>query len=84
MYIIGVYFMLTTNVTQLREELPKYLHRVQQGEHVIITSHGKAIARIVPLLNAKEEAKNQLQHLQKICTIGDIVSPIETSWDANT
>ena len=52
--------MLTANITKLRNELPKYLHLVQSGEHIIVTSHGKAIARIMPPLDAPKEAKTQL------------------------
>jgi prevent-host-death family protein len=76
--------MITTNVTQLRESLPTYLKYVQQGEHIMITSHGKQIARILPPLDAQQEAKNQLNQLRKTCQIGDITSPIKTHWDAES
>ena len=75
--------MLTANITKLRNELPKYLHLVQSGEHIIVTSHGKAIARIMPPLDAPKEAKTQLKQLSKTCYIGDIISPIQEDWDAN-
>ena len=76
--------MYTTNVTQLRNALPQYLRYVQQGEHIIITSHGKSIARILPLLDAKQEAKTRLTQLRKTCKIGDVISPIDTAWDADS
>ncbi|MDP3559504.1 MAG: type II toxin-antitoxin system prevent-host-death family antitoxin [Legionellaceae bacterium] len=75
--------MLTTNVTNLRNSLPKYLQCVQQGEHIVITSHGKPIARILPPLDAQLEAKTQLSQLQKTCIIGDVVSPIQADWEAD-
>lgn len=73
--------MLTTTVTQLRNELPTYLQYVQNGEHITITSHGNPIARILPLLDAKKEAHAQLQQLRKSCSIGDVISPIDTPWE---
>ena len=60
--------MLTTTITKLRNELPKYLHYVELGEHIIVTSHGKPIARIIPPLDARREAKNQLNNYAKHVT----------------
>ena len=40
--------MTSINITELRQHLPEYLKQVQAGEEVVITVHGKAIARIVP------------------------------------
>lgn len=40
--------MTSVNVTELRQHLPEYLKQVQRGEEVVITLHGKTIARIVP------------------------------------
>ena len=33
----------------LRDNLSRYISRVQEGEEVVVTDHGKAVARIVPL-----------------------------------
>jgi prevent-host-death family protein len=76
--------MITTNVTTLRQALPKYLSYVEAGEHIIVTSHGKPIARIIPAANAAEEAKKQLQMLRKSCKIGDVISPVDVDWDAQS
>ncbi|MCX7115026.1 MAG: type II toxin-antitoxin system prevent-host-death family antitoxin [Gammaproteobacteria bacterium] len=65
--------MLTTNITTLRNELPKYLHYVQLGEHIMVTSHGKVVARIMPPLDASKEAKSQLKQLRKTCHVGDVI-----------
>jgi prevent-host-death family protein len=43
----GIFFMTSVNVTELRQRLPEYLKQVQRGEEVVITLHGKTIARIV-------------------------------------
>jgi len=38
--------MTSIDIMELRQHLPEYLKQVQAGEEVIITVHGKAIARI--------------------------------------
>ena len=41
--------MQTTTVSQLKSSLSAYLRQVKAGEEVIITEHGRAIARLLPL-----------------------------------
>ena len=40
--------MRTAGVAGLKAKLSKYLEAVKAGEEVIVTEHGKAIARVVP------------------------------------
>ena len=40
--------MKTAGVAELKASLSKYLKHVKDGEEVIITERGKAIARVVP------------------------------------
>jgi len=40
--------MRTAGVAELKARLSKYLEAVKAGEEVIVTEHGKAIARVVP------------------------------------
>lgn len=79
--------MNVVNVTELRQHLPDYLKQVQQGEEIIITSHGKNIARIVPNVpdNKREMAFNRLAALRGKMIMGDIVTPLGDEWtgDAN-
>jgi prevent-host-death family protein len=74
--------MAQVNVTDLRNHLPAYLRRVREGEEVVITSRGKIIAKLVPALDPKREARRQLSELRNRCRIGDVVSPIGEMWDA--
>jgi prevent-host-death family protein len=48
--------MRTTGVTELRSSLSEALARVKAGEEVLVTEHGRPIARIVPLSAAAPEA----------------------------
>ena len=40
--------MTTVNVATLKQKLSEYLHLVEQGEEVMVTSHRRSIARMVP------------------------------------
>ena len=74
--------MLEVKVTELRSHLQEYLASVQRGSEILVTSHGKVIARIIPPTNVKTEAILKLKELRKHCKIGDVLSPIDESWDA--
>lgn len=41
--------MAEAGIRELRDHLSRYLDRVRQGEEIIITDRGRAIARVVPL-----------------------------------
>ena len=79
--------MHLVNVTDLRQHLPEYLKQVQQGEEIVITLHGKSIARIVPNFsdNKREQALKRLDTLRGKMILGDILSPLDDEWtgDAN-
>jgi len=80
--------MNLVNVTDLRQHLPEYLKHVQQGEEIVITLHGKSIARIVPNFsdNKREQALKRLDTLRGKMILGDILSPLnndEWTGDAN-
>lgn len=70
------------NVTELRQHLPEYLGRVQQGEELELTLHGKVIARILPAQDETAAARERLHALRGQCWLGDVLSPSGEAWDA--
>ena len=40
---------MEVGIRELRDGLSRFLARVQGGEEIIVTDHGKAVARLVPL-----------------------------------
>ena len=44
--------MQTTTVSQLKMSLSAYLRQVKAGEEVVITEHGRPVARLLPLASA--------------------------------
>lgn len=41
--------MAEAGIRELRDHLSKYLERVRDGEEVIVTDRGTAVARVVPI-----------------------------------
>ena len=74
--------MPKVKVTELRQNLPVYLARVERGEEIEVTVHGRVIARIIPEMDRSAEARKFLKALRKTAVIGDIMSPSGDIWDA--
>ncbi|MEO8145031.1 MAG: type II toxin-antitoxin system prevent-host-death family antitoxin [Betaproteobacteria bacterium] len=76
--------MPRVKVTELRQNLPAYLARVERGEEVEVTVHGRVIARIVPQQAAAEAARKRLAELRKngACIVSDITKMPKETWDA--
>ena len=74
--------MPKVKVTELRQNLPAYLARVERGEEIEVTVHGRVIARIIPEMDRSAEARKFLKALRKTAVIGDIMSPSGEIWDA--
>ncbi len=70
------------NVTELRQNLPRYLAAAKKGGEIEVTSRGRVIARIVPGGDLQQEARDRLLAARKHCRIGDVVSPIDVKWTA--
>lgn len=68
--------MARVSVTHLRQNLPTYLKRVQAGEAIQVTSHGRVIARIEPEQDPAEEARLWLEGLGGSVRLGDVVASI--------
>ena len=72
--------VLTVGSFEAKTHLSSLLERVERGEEVLITRHGKAVARLVPALAADradvETTIARLKELRVGTTLGDL------SWKA--
>lgn len=75
--------MIQVKSSQLRSQLSVYMEKVHQGEELLVTTHGKAVARIVPAGDTRKSAAEQLAQLRSRCVIGDVTSPIDEIWEAH-
>jgi prevent-host-death family protein len=41
--------IMDVGIRELRAGLSRYVERVKQGEEIVVTEHGKAVARLVPM-----------------------------------
>ena len=55
--------MITAGVRDLKDNLSKYLKSVKNGVGILITEHGKPIARILPEPQRKKSLEEQLAPL---------------------
>jgi len=68
--------MITVGAFEAKTHLPTLLERVAQGEEIIITRHGKPLARLIPVAVADrsriDHAISKLKSLRKDCTLGGL------------
>ena len=68
------------NVHDFKTNYSKYLEQAVQGEEILLGKHGKAVAKLVPLVNAKKP--RQPGALKgKIWVSDDFDKPMMTLWD---
>ena len=53
-------------VAELKASLSQYLARVQAGETVIVTDHGRPVARLEPVAGGKQEPEERLRSLERL------------------
>jgi prevent-host-death family protein len=73
--------MIEVNVTEFRKHLPDYIGRVRKGEELMLTSRGKAVARMSPVVDESLLAREQLRSLQGKCRIYDVTAPLSVDWE---
>ena len=66
--------MSTVGVKELRNQLSRYLHRAKQGEAIVITERGKAVAVIQPIQSAAPVVSLQAR-LAKLAAQGLVTLP---------
>ncbi len=72
--------MLTVTATTLRNNIFKYLSKVEQGETVTVILNKKEAARLVPV--HRVDWRDGLQQEINInCSSEELMAPIEDMWD---
>jgi antitoxin (DNA-binding transcriptional repressor) of toxin-antitoxin stability system len=69
-------------VSVLRANLMKVLKQIEHGATLNITSRGKIVAKLVPPNYTRNKARKKLAKIAKSAVIGDVISPIDTEWEA--
>lgn len=74
--------MISIGISEFRANMNAILQKVQQGEVITLTLRGAEIARLVPPDYARLAARQELEQLRQTAVIGDVLSPVDDSWDA--
>ena len=72
--------MIAAAISDFREHITKYLGFISKGKEIVITSHGKEIARVLPPKNKKNSARKKLAELSKTAVIKNITDPVSVEW----
>lgn len=75
--------MQSVNISDFRANLLKYLEMANAGEQICVTTNGKQLATIIPPVHQKWLAQEQLSILATSAEIYDVISPIDSEWDAS-
>ena len=57
--------MKSVAVSKLKASLSRYLSQVKAGDEILITEHGKPVAKIIPLSQRKDEISTALLVLER-------------------
>lgn len=74
----------TITVSALRSNLKRALSKIRKGKSIVITSRGKSIGLITPILDEKKEAIKYMEKLRQTAKVDDVISPITVDWDAES
>ena len=57
------------NLREANQNLSKYISSLHEGDEIIITKHGKAVAKLVSVTENKELTATQHEALQRILNL---------------
>jgi len=69
--------MTTVGVAELKASLSAFLARVRAGETVLVTYHGRPVARLVPVAPVADDPGRRLDDLARagLLTVGERIVP---------
>lgn len=70
--------MASTGIRQLKDNLSRYIRRIEAGERIAVTAHGRVVAELVP--PAKASRANRAGRYEKLIATG-VVRPALESGD---
>lgn len=54
------------NLRQANQFLSKYIKSLKKGDEIVITKHGKAVAKLIPITEEKDLNESQQAALQRL------------------
>lgn len=66
---------METGVRQLKDNLSRYIRRVESGERILVTAHGRVVAELVPPGSGPRTARRS--RFDELVATGVIRPPVE-------
>lgn len=67
--------MFSMQANEVKAQLSEVLRKVEQGEEIMITRHGKVVARLTPWNERKQVITDRLQAVEAVQTFQRIKLP---------
>lgn len=68
--------MTTVNVATLKQKLSEYLRRVEEGDEIIVTSHRRHIARMIPEPDSGVRIRKPAQPLKRLADVQGVAAKL--------
>jgi len=68
---------METGIRELKDNLSQYIRRIEAGERVVVTAHGRAVAELVPPAAHRQGATSQFDRL----VASGVITPARESGD---
>lgn len=68
--------MISTGIRDLKDNLSRYIRRIEAGERIAITAHGRVVAELVPPGTAT--GKSPGSRWEALIAAGSLHPPVET------
>jgi prevent-host-death family protein len=75
--------MNTVTATEFRQNLFHYLAEVEQGGSMNILIRGRVVARLEPVVDTAEAARERLRAMAAQIIVGDITTADSSEWTAD-
>ena len=66
---------MQAGIRELRDNLSRYIRRIESGESIVITAHGRAVAELVPPASARA---GRIRPIDRLVASGMITPAIES------
>ncbi len=76
--------MISIGISEFRTNMSMFLQRVQEGEIISLLLRDKEIAKLVPPDYARVVARQTLEDLRQTAVVGDLLAPLDETWDADS
>ena len=74
--------MQSVSKSELKAKMLEYFRRVEEsGEDLVVTSHGKPVARVVPYAPRRDISDVFADLRGKIVYHGDVLAPTTDEWE---